>query len=87
MDDDELKTLESCTEKLQECAEKLKCVNDMLGYTKRTEDITKEIKLLGWEYCRIKYHPDNNMHDPAALPLFNLYKFVYDNLKAKGEIE
>lgn len=86
MSDEEKEFLNDLGSYLEEVANSIKKVNDQLGYTKRVEDIEKEIKSLGWDYCRTKYHPDNNIHEPAAMPIYQLYKFVYENLVKKGEI-
>jgi hypothetical protein len=40
---------------------------------------------VGWSGICAKYHPDINIHDPAAVPLFDLYKFVKDTMDKRPE--
>jgi hypothetical protein len=41
----------------------------------------KEIEAIGWSGILQKYHPDINMNNPAAMALFELYRFVYKTMK------
>jgi hypothetical protein len=43
----------------------------------------KEIESIGWGGILQKYHPDINIDDPAAFPLFELYKFVCSTMHKK----
>lgn len=42
-----------------------------------------EIISVGWGGIIQKYHPDINVDEPAAMALFELYRFVYNTMKKK----
>jgi|AGTN01.1.fsa_nt_gi hypothetical protein len=70
-------------ERLSEIRDKLQHVNATLGYTARVEAMKQEILRHGWDSILAKYHPDVNTDDPAAYPLFELYRFVYGTMGEK----
>jgi len=80
------KIFETAVEQLQEILIKLKEVNQLTGAMARYEACKSNIKRYGWDYILTNFHPDVNIKDPAAIPLFEFYKFVYENMKQKGEI-
>ena len=61
-------------------------INDITGTTQRYNGYRNEILMLGWDNVCQKYHPDNNIDDPANFQVFNFVKFVYTTMKQKGEI-
>ena len=67
-------------ERLVDIREQLKRVNETLGYAARVKAIRQEILQCGWDGILAKYHPDVNVDDPAAYPLFELYRFVYNSM-------
>jgi len=79
------KKLRDIIDELKGISETVKKTNDLLGYTERADDIRKEINENGWANICKKYHPDNNISDPAALPLFELYKFIYDSMNKNNK--
>lgn len=72
-----LKNLETIRDKLVE-------INSKNGNTAGYFAMKKEIQALGWNGILQKYHPDINVDDPAAFPLFELYRFVYHTMKKSG---
>ena len=76
---------EPLIKRLEDTHNVLKALNDDLGYTARYMTIWTNIKSFGWETCRDLYHPDNNIHDDGAVQYYELVKFVYEDMKAKGE--
>ena len=79
------KMLKGITDELDSTLKIIKKTNDSLGYTERANNIKKEINENGWANICKKYHPDNNINDPAALPLFELYKFIHDDMVKKNK--
>ena len=73
---DMLKNLNLIRDKLIEINEKNGSIANFIA-------MRKEIESLGWGGILQKYHPDINIDDPAALPLFELYKFVYSTMHNK----
>lgn len=71
---------------LEKVNKNLERVNKLTGATKRAKDMREEIRLKGWEIVERVYNPENNKHDPAAEPLYEFYKFIYEDMKKKGEI-
>lgn len=71
---------------LEQVENNLRKVNEMTGATARYNNIKDEILLKGWETCKKLYNPESNKNDPAAVPLFEFYKYVYEDMKRKGEI-
>jgi hypothetical protein len=67
-------------ERLCDIRDQLKLVNETLGYAARVEAMRQEILQYGWDGILAKYHPDINIDDPAAYPLFELYRMVYSNM-------
>jgi hypothetical protein len=51
------------------------------GSTASFHAMREEIERVGWGGILAKYHPDVNVDDPAAVPLFELYRFVYTTMK------
>ena len=85
--DDFSKSLDDILPTLEKIKENLKKVNDMTGATKRAKDIRDEIKLKGWATIEKIYNPENNKHESASEQLFALYKFIYEDMVKKGEID
>lgn len=83
MDNEDLKLILGRLENLRD---KLIEINNQTGGTSRSSAMRKEILTLGWEFILRKYHPDVNTEDPAAYELFQMYKFIYDDMKKKNEI-
>lgn len=73
--------LSSILSELEKTRDLLKRVNTRNGNLERYSAIKKEIQELGWSGICAKYHPDVNIDDPAALELFQLYKFVYSTME------
>ncbi|TYQ16659.1 UNVERIFIED_CONTAM: hypothetical protein Cloal_3226 [Acetivibrio alkalicellulosi] len=69
--------------------ELLRIKNEIINLSKKTgtfERVTKikeEILENGWQNILQKYHPDINIDDPASNELFQLYKYVYTDMKKK----
>jgi hypothetical protein len=61
--------------------EKLLEINAKKGSTASFRAMREEIESVGWNGILAKYHPDVNVDDPAALALFELYRFVYGTMK------
>jgi hypothetical protein len=70
--------LNDALNKLVEVRDQLEEVNRVMGAMARFEAMKQEIRDIGWDGILAKYHPDNNLDDPAAFPLFEMYKFSYD---------
>jgi len=73
--------LQSILNDLEHIRDMLTEVNAQLGYLSRYRAIREEIKEEGWGGICAKYHPDINVKDPAAIELFELYKYVYDTMQ------
>jgi len=41
----------------------------------------REIETIGWGGILQKYHPDINVQNPAAMALFELYRFVWKTMR------
>ncbi len=67
-------------ERLCDIRDELKRVSRTLGYAVRMETMRREILQYGWGGILAKYHPDVNVDDPAAYPLFELYRLVYGSM-------
>jgi len=61
--------------------EKLLEINAKSGNTASFRAMRDEINSIGWSGIVRKYHPDVNVDDPAAMPLFELYRFVYGTMR------
>lgn len=72
--------LESILSDLESIRDMLTEVNAQLGCLERYRAMREEIEQIGWRGVCAKYHPDVNVNDPAALELFTLYRFVYDEM-------
>ena len=70
---------------LSRIRDKLIEINARNGSIANYVAMRKEITQLGWGGILQKYHPDINMDDPAAFPLFELYKFVYSTMREEEE--
>jgi hypothetical protein len=46
-----------------------------------------EILNVGWNNIKVKYHPDNNLDNPRAFELYELYRDVYEGMKERLEME
>ncbi len=68
---------------LNRIRDKLLEINERSGSIANYVAMRKEIAQLGWGGILQKYHPDINVDDPAAFPLFELYKFVYSTMTEK----
>jgi hypothetical protein len=73
---DMLKNLNLIRDKLIE-------INEKNGSIANFVAMRKEIESIGWGGILQKYHPDINIDDPAAFPLFELYKFVCSTMHKK----
>lgn len=78
--------LKEAEQKLQEIKGNLDYLMEVTGAKQRYEEIREEIKERGWEYISKTYHPDVNCDDPAAVPLYAFYKFVYEDMIKRGEL-
>ena len=81
-----VESLDIVLERLDIIKNIIKKVNDSLGFTERCENIRKSIKDNGWDFIRKECHPDNNIDDLASYQLFQLYKYIYDDMRKRGEI-
>ncbi len=63
----------------------LRQYNDANGNTLRYRQMCQEIETLGWDGILERYHPDNNVKDPGAMELFDLYRFVRKTMKGTGQ--
>ncbi len=70
---------------LSRIRDKLIEINERSGSIANYVAMRKEIQQIGWGGILQKYHPDINMDDPAAFPLFELYKFVYSTIEKSEE--
>lgn len=70
---------------LSHIRDKLIEINERSGSIANYVAMRKEIQQIGWGGILQKYHPDINMDDPAAFPLFELYKFVYSTIEKSEE--
>ncbi len=61
--------------------DKLLEINAKSGNTASFRAMREEIESVGWGGILLKYHPDINVDDPAAMALFELYRFVYSTMK------
>lgn len=72
---------------LSRIRDKLIEINERNGSIANYVAMRKEIQQVGWGGILQKYHPDINMDDPAAFPLFELYKFVYSTMQPENKAE
>jgi hypothetical protein len=79
--DDGFLPLSDILETLSRMRDKLIEINETSGHIANYVTMRREIEALGWGGILAKYHPDINVDDPAALPLFELYRFVYNSMK------
>ena len=84
--DNENKKLEDILNGLLYVQSTLKKVMDITGTSDRVDNMKKEIKTLGWQHIMMKYHPDINIDDNGAIPLWDMYKLIYEQMKRNGEI-
>jgi len=77
---DEFLPLPDMLENLARIRDKLIEINERSGYVANYVAIRTEISEIGWGGVLLKYHPDINIDDPAAYPLFELYKYVYSTM-------
>ena len=80
MDDNYNEELKILLQKLLLLQTELYKVGEITGANKNAKIIAEEIKELGWTNIVNKYHPDCNMHDLASHHLFEMYKFIKDNI-------
>jgi len=73
--------LQSILHDLEHIRDMLTEVNAQFGYLSRFRAIKEEIEDTGWSGICAKYHPDINVDDPAAMELFELYRYVYDTMQ------
>jgi hypothetical protein len=73
--------LESILHDLENIRDMLTEVNIQFGYLSRYCAIRDEIEETGWGGICAKYHPDINVNEPAAMELFELYRYVYDMMQ------
>ena len=81
MPEHESRALEDMLEQLEDICDKLKQVNEAMGYAARVCEMKQEILQVGWDGILARYHPDVNIDDPGAGPLFELYRFVYNSME------
>ena len=74
-------TLEDMLKRLEDVRDRLEQANEALGFAARVNAIRQEILEGGWDGILARYHPDVNMGDPAAYPMFELCRFVYSTMK------
>jgi hypothetical protein len=55
-------------------------INAKSGNTASFRAMRDEIRHVGWSGILQKYHPDINIDEPAAMALFELYRFVYGTM-------
>lgn len=82
---DEFIPLSDILENLALMRDKLLEINEKNGYIANYVAMRREISEIGWGGILLKYHPDINIDDPAAFPLFELYRFVYNTMKKSEE--
>jgi len=70
-------------ESLARMRDKLIEINEKSGHIANYVAMRREITELGWSGILAKYHPDINVDDPAAWPLFELYRFIRDSLSRR----
>jgi hypothetical protein len=80
---EEMKAIESG---LNEIKKNIDYLVEATGAGERYRKIKSEIKMMGWNYIQRTYHPDINCDDPAAVPLYEFYKFAYRDMLKKNEI-
>jgi hypothetical protein len=73
--------LNEALKKAHKVYESLKIAMEVTGTNARIKKMKEEILLLGWDKVVEKYHPDVNIHDKAANELFEMYKYVNDNIE------
>jgi len=73
--------LKSILHDLEHIRNMLTEVNAQFGYLSRFRAIRQEIQDTGWGGICAKYHPDINVDEPAAMELFELYRYVYDTMQ------
>ena len=56
-------------------------INVRSGDTPGYFAMRREIESIGWSGIVQKYHPDINVGNPAAMALFELYRFVYKTMR------
>lgn len=82
-EEEELKNMLDKLTNIQTTIEK---VMDITGASTRVNNIKKEISKFGWKYISEKYHPDVNIYDAGAMPLWEMYKLIYEKMKCDNEI-
>ena len=55
-------------------------INAKKGTVASFSSMRREIEEVGWNGIIRKYHPDMHVDDPAAMALFDLYRFVYSTM-------
>jgi len=80
------KAFDTMFEHLQKILKTITHVNDILGFTDRYNNIKMLIKKYGWKYVCQGFHPDNNPDDPGAFQMFELCKYIHEDMKRKGEV-
>lgn len=80
------KVFDKMLEELKKIESQLIEINNITGTTQRVNQMKKEISENGWNAICNKYHPDINYKDSACNELFAMYKYVYEDMKNKGEI-
>lgn len=75
--------LESILQDLEHIRDMLTEVNTQFGYLSRYRAIREEIRETGWGGICAKYHPDINIDEPAAIELFELYRYIYDTMQSE----
>lgn len=80
------KDLKKMEDGLLSIKENVNYLVEVTGAGERYRKIKQEIKEKGWLYIQQTYHPDNNCDDPAAIPLYEFYNFVYKDMQKKGEV-
>ena len=75
--------LASILQHLEHIRDMLTEVNTQFGYLSRYRAMREEIEEAGWGGICAKYHPDINIDEPAAIELFELYRYVYDTMQGE----
>lgn len=82
-DDENLQRLEKILRALANVNGMLRRYNEENGNISRYNSMRKEIETLGWDGILRQYHPDINVQDPAAVELFDLYRYVYQTMQSE----
>lgn len=80
------KDLSHITKELNKIKDRLIELGEKNGTNARVRDMKAEITSIGWVGILEKYHPENNLEDPAAHELFQMYKYIFFKMREDKEI-